>query len=557
MEPALLNYCTSQDGLIVLPIEVLSSSGLDPAAAARFRSAGVLTEFQCQRLDAMLSAYFNRAAQLAGASGQWFHPRLQHLCLVTNGVQTRPYFQPFHGSSWLLYLEDISEHSSSIELSIFLLFQAERQYLQQQIGASLMSNLGYFQVLSESQIEDFRAGCRCSTRPDAAAYQALAEALPCIRRMHHDPFRRPSVALPNHSLLANGLIVSIDQQQQLAELQDQWMASTSAVVSAHRDSVRVPGPNAGQALRQWLDRQSPQVVLTGAQGAVLWQETNQADPALDELLEQLSPDAESSIRKDLQVIDEKSKLFLDSLDSPDDLARPAAWMTEGGLSYIHASSNRIAYSLTDDPGRLWQVSPPYERQMLAARTIHEWGHQAAETGWVRVAPDRVSERKAHQQQLIALLDQTVSELPARLKPMLIAALDTGSDPAQSAGARLHKALMRRIDDYMANLLARHYLSQDEMDTYVRNNVASRALDYAPEQALMHLLRIAYEYQYLHLSSIADGWRWFMDSSWFEDLFVRPGIIGPEQFRALCDQIARICDCFDIDSNRIRIPRTGS
>ena len=42
-------------------------------------------------------------------------------------------------------------------------------------------------------------------------------------------------------------------------------------------------------------------------------------------------------------------------------------------------------------------------------------------------------------------------------------------------------LLRRIDDYMANFLARHYLTRDEMDTYVRNNVGSRLLDYAPER----------------------------------------------------------------------------
>ena len=114
-------------------------------------------------------------------------------------------------------------------------------------------------------------------------------------------------------------------------------------------------------------------------------------------------------------------------------------------------------------------------------------------------------------------------------------------------------LLRRIDDYMANLLARHYLTADEMDTYVRNNVGSRLLDYAPEQALTHLLRVAYEFQYLSLSTIRDPERWFMDSTWFDSLFADPGVCSRARFLRLADRIAALCDTYSIDADRIKVP----
>jgi len=553
MLDSLIDYCSSQPGMLVVPIEVLSESGLDPDAAAEYQQRGLLTRPECQRIDAMITAYCKRAAQLGRASRQWFPARIQHLCLVTKGVKTRPYFQPFHRSSWLLYLDDIAEPTSSLEFSIFLLFQAERQFLQQQIGASLLTNLGYLLILNDHQLADFRAGCLRSTRPDAAGYRALAEALPMVRGLHHERFNPPKPLLPDHQRLDNGLIVTTDQRQQLDALHRKWMAAIEEVVSAHQSSNRDPGARSGQALMAWLESKSPHLVLVGEKSELLWQGPGTSTETLKALLARLSPEAEESIIDDLRVIDKKSRLFLESLTNPDELARPAAWMTEGGLSYLHGPTNRIAYSMTEDAGRLWQVAPPYERLMLAARTIHEWGHQAAESGWVRIDPERIEERNAGEQQVVELLDRIIAELPAAMNPMLIAALNPKGEANETPGRQLLKGLLRRIDDYMANFLARHYLTPDEMDTYVRNNVASRLLDYAPEQALTHLLRVAYESQYLNLSSIRDPRAWFLKSTWFESLFVAPGLISLESFDQLTDQIALICDCYQIDTDQIRVP----
>ncbi|NKI36564.1 hypothetical protein HFP89_15440 [Wenzhouxiangella sp. XN79A] len=551
---ALLDYCSSQSGMVVVPIEVLSEAGLDPVARTALLERGLLTQFECERIDAMITAYCTRARTLAGASRQWFPPRVQHLCLVRDGVRTRPYFQPFHASSWLLYSDDIAEATSSLEFAIFLLFQAERQYLQQQVGASLLTNLPYLLILNAEQLADFLEGCRRTTRPDAEGYRALAEALPWIRELHHERFNPPVPRRSGDRRLANGLIVTPEQQQRLDTLHRRWMASIESVVVAHRASTGAPSAASGRKLLEWLEAASPHLVLTGERGEVLWSGSGADGDALGRLASRLSPEAERSVLADLAVIDGKSRLFLRSLADPDDLARPAAWMSEGGLSYLHGDTLRIAYSLTDDPGRLWQVSPPYERLMLAARTIHEWGHQAAESGWVRVDPRRIDERRAHEQALVELLDRIVEDLPVSMKPALVAALGPPRASGETPGRRMLRGLLLRIDDYKANRLARHYLTDQEMDTYVRNNVGSRLLAYAPEQALTHLLRVAYEYQYLELSSIRDPIDWFMNSTWFEPLFVAPGILGMEDFHDLTDRIGRICDCYAIDPERISVPR---
>ncbi len=553
MKDALLDYCASQTGLLLVPVDVLSADGFDPEAAEAYASRGLLERYECERIDTMVRKYWERAGKLGRASRQWFPARVQHLCLITDGTRTRPYFQPFHASSWLLYRDDVAPETSSLELSIFLLVQAERQYLQQQIGASLLTNLPYLLILDEDQLADFIDGCRRSTRPDAAGYRALADALPEIREMHHEAFRRPTAAVPGAQRRVNGLIVHRDQQQVLDRLQRDWMQAVEATVASHRASVGGVSARSGRALLGWLDDAAPHLVITGEEGQLLWTGPGTARPELASLAARLTPEAEDSVLADLAVVDRKSRAFLETLADPGALARPASWMTAGGLSYIHGDTLRIAYSLTDDPERLRHASPPYERWMLAARTVHEWGHQAAESGWVRVDSERVDERRAREQALVESIDEIVADLPGGLRPALVAALGRAGGTEATPGETMLAGLLRRIDDYMANLLARHYLTQDEMDTYVRNNVGSRLLDYAPDQALTHLLRVAYEFQYLSLSSIADPQRWFMDSTWFDSLFVDPGVCSRARFEGLAACIAGLCDTYAIDGDRIVLP----
>ncbi len=546
------DYFVSQDGMIVIPIDYFSEQGITSDFSTFIEDSGLLGQQSIAQINQTIAAYFNRARQLSSVSRQWFQPRIQHLCLVTKGERIRPFFQPFHANSWLLYDSDFHPETSSVELSIFLLFQAERMFMQQQIAASLLTNLPYFLILTDTQIDNFVDGCERSDRPDADFFRSFASKLPQLRRLHHVQFNRPSVALQGYQTTQNGLIVDADDMAMLDSLQQDWIRSAEAVMSAHRAHYTTLSPDAGRRLLTWLDDRQPDLLISGDDGDILWQPGCSDHSALQSVLAEVSTVAEEEIKKDLQVIDYYSKKFLETLAEPDQLVDPAPYITEGGLSYIHPKLKRIAYNLgADNADRLWQPSPPYERWMLAARTVHEWGHLAAESGWVAV-PEELSEtRKNLEAALVDEFEAMVNGMSARVRHLIEPELAGLSKKADRAGEALLKAMLRRIEDFMANLVAQDILNADEMDTYVRNNVASRLLEYRPEQMLMHLIRTVYEFQYLRLSRIRDRSDWFMKSTWFQALFIDSGVLSQHQFEQLEPVVAGICDCYRIDRQWIR------
>ena len=50
----------------------------------------------------------------------------------------------------------------------------------------------------------------------------------------------------------------------------------------------------------------------------------------------------------------------------------------------------------------------------------------------------------------------------------------------SAGAGLARFSIARVEDYQSNLLSQRYLTREETETYVRNNVRSLVHDYTRE-----------------------------------------------------------------------------
>ena len=207
--------------------------------------------------------------------------------------------------------------------------------------------------------------------------------------------------------------------------------------------------------------------------------------------------------------------------------------------------------------RLWEPSPPFERLMLGARTIHEWGHLAAESGWVMIPEERAEERKALTGKLADLFNQVPQSASPAIQRLVNPEAQRLTQKHGSFGQGLLAAMLRRIEDYMANLVARQFLSADEMDTYVRNNVASRVTEYAPEKIYLQLIRLVYEYQYLSLSRIQSPLKWFCDSTWVDPLFVARGAITRQQFDEILETVSGICDCYQVDDSQFdfdRVPR---
>jgi hypothetical protein len=552
--PKLNDYYFSQNGIFVIPIEHISADGLSRYFEDVLLERNAFSRAATDLFNQAFKSYWKRTQALYRQSPRyWFPPRVQHVCIVTQSDLIRPYFQPFNRNSWLLYASDFDPDTSTVEFAAYQFLHVERMMMLRQINPALYYNLGYFLMLTDHQAEAFAKGCQMTDRPDAGGFQALAGALPWIRQLGHEQLRKPVLAVPGARLMPDtGLILGADSQQSLGELQKTWSASTVEVVNRHRKAHAIPSIDRGNKICEWLQNTSPSLLIKGANNRVLWNpeaasDTGKVRSALAEVTEL----GELSILKDLQVVGYHSQRFLDSLRHRDELADPAPYMSAGGLSHIDGQWKLIAYDIGPGPnaGRVWESTPPYERLMLGARTIHEWGHLAAYSGWVRVPEERNNEREELNRRLVSLFEVIHQQASERVRDYVYREVEQLSTQSVSLGQALLNAMLVRVEDFMSNLLAQRYLSPDEMDTYVRNNVCCHLEEYRSGAIYMQLVRQAYEFQYLRLSRIENPMEWFMKSTWFGEHFIRKGIITDTLFEELVDVVGAICDCYEVDESK--------
>jgi hypothetical protein len=473
--------------------------------------------------------------------------------VVTEPERIRPYFQPFRRNSWLLYAADFDPASSSLEFATYQFVHVERMGLLQEIVPTLLANLCYFLALSEEQLADFLGGCGRSTRPDASGFRALANAMPTVRQLHHDQLRPPQDELPEATLDPHtGLIVPASVQEAIAALQEAWYQSAVEVFEGHTAAHAAGAIDRGKRILDWLQSNLPPILVTGAEEELLWSPDDPDDG--DALMERLEPVTESgaqSILEDLRVVAHHSRRFLAAMREPESMVDPAAYITESGLSFIHKEKKIIGYSIGpgENEARIWQQTPPFERFMLAARTVHEWGHMAAESDWILVPEELTETRETLCQELAALFDEIHKEGPEHIREMASEEVEALVEKSGSLGQGLLRGMLVRIEDFMANLLAQRFLHPDEMDTYVRNNVSCHVQEYDAGALYGQLARQVYEVQYLRLSRIPDPLDWFMKSTWFPQRFIQNGIITEAQFIRLVGLIGSICDCYRIDETK--------
>ncbi len=563
MSDTLFEYFSNSDDCFTVPIDFLSETGISDTFAQHLIANGSCSADSVDLFNQAYSIYFERAQRLYKKCPRyWFPPRLQHICVATDSKLIHPYFQPYNKNSWLLYSDDLNPKSSSLEFIVFQFFHIERMWLIGKIDPLLYANLGYFLTLTEAQIQSFIEGCQKTTRPDSAGFQALARTMPAIRGLYHQQLNTPDTQLSNARVMHDtGLIIPLSAHQALGQLQQTWSQTTQSVIKKHQNLHSTVSINAGRTIDHWLNTQQPALVITGNVDGdphgILWAPDSAPEPhRLRAVLNQISESAEPCILADLKVIDDHSTRFLKSLRQPDQLSKPAGYMTEGGLSYIHKDHMLVAYNLgqTRNQARLWQPTPPYERLMLAARTVHEWGHLAAESGWVIIPEEQQQKRQALEQSLVTLFDQIHADIPINVQTQIASEVTRLQAETGSLGQTLLKRMLVRIEDYMANLVAARFLSADEMDTYVRNNVHCHLQDYSSQGLYMQLIRQAYEFQYLHLSRIENPLEWFYHSTWFVEYFVDNGIISKTLFEQLTQVVGAICRCYVVDESKFDFER---
>lgn len=554
MAATLYQYCTSQSGVIVFPIEKLSPSGLDPEWQSQLSRHERWNNTHSEFFNQAFSQYWKRANWLyKHAPKFWFPARIQHICIATQSDLVPPYSQPFNKNSWLLYIDDFNPSTSSLEFAIYQFLHVERMWLLQQIDPIFYTNLSYFLRLDEQQITDFINGCQRTTRPDYSGFQALAKTMPAIQTLEHVQLRPPNDTSKDSRVMQDtGLIIPDSAHHALVQLQQNWSKTAQQTHQFYRDTCLPSANKPGHNVVDWLLAKQPQLVITNDDHMVLWHPKKTNIKPLLQSLSSITIAAEDSMLADLKIIDFHSQRVLQSLRNPDTLATPADYMTADGLAYVHKEHRLIAYGINQD--RLWRPAPPYERLMLAARTVHEWGHLIAESGWVDIPKHKLAQRKQLEQSLADLFDQVHSEAPVHVQKHVQQTVVNLAKETGSLGETLLKRMLVRIEDYMANLVALEFLSHEEMDTYVRNNVHSHLDKYSSEGIYMQLIRHAYEFNYLQLTEIEHPKRWFIRSTWFKEYFISNSIITELQFAAMCHLVAEICDCYQIDKSQFNFSR---
>src|SRR5262249_59350827 len=117
-----------------------------------------------------------------------------------------------------------------------------------------------------------------------------------------------------------------------------------------------------------------------------------------------------------------ARAFVAAVVDTDALPAPQPNTFQTGYAYLHAERTLVAYNL-HEPGmeRLHGPPLPYAREMLGARTAHEWAHLAEAAGWVlrTVSRDRYLRLRA---EVAADLDAPIAAAPAAIPRATAAAL---------------------------------------------------------------------------------------------------------------------------------------
>jgi hypothetical protein len=546
----------SQPHLYLVPIEHQQDGGLNKEYAAALKHRRGVGDDFIDRLDETLAKYRERVDGLfRRAAGNWFPPRRQNLCIVTDAQSVKPYYQPFAAASWLLYESDFDPALASVEFAVFQMIHAERLGLTHDVFTTVLQNLSYFLVRSEAEIQAFAADCRRSPRPDAGAFVALADALAWIHSVYDNHLKPAQVFIgqPLVPITDTDLLVPQSCISSLEALLDGFNAVTNEMSLRYRQSQARTGDGHDpvEYLCERLRETRPRVLIADARGAALWDpDQPAAQQALRPALSGLTEAAATSIGEDLEIIDDCSRRFFDAVVEPQSLPLGSEAIDQEGGVYLHERRGLIVYSL-QQPGidALHEQAPPYHRWLLAARTVHEWGHVAVDAGLAGLDPNRQAEHDDALAQAGEIFQAIIDAAPAAASDGLAEEL-AGRPADQTLGQALARVQLGRIDDYLANMIMRALIEPEPVEAYIRANV--HTLFGQPGCLLRRLARYAYEFQYLGLSRMAQPGDYFLTSTWFREEYINTGICRLDQIEHIFELTARAFACYRIDATKFRL-----
>ncbi|HXJ36975.1 MAG TPA: hypothetical protein VMS22_23300 [Candidatus Eisenbacteria bacterium] len=499
--------------------------------------------------------YWERCADLARRTRTWPAPRRRHVAVVTQPEAVRPYVQLLNTSAWLVYACDVDPTVSHPEFLAYVLAVGDRMALTGEVAPAAVHAGAWWLERTDEECAAFSSAAARSTRPDAAAFLAVADALPWLRRLHHETLRTPVLVAPERPVPGTGLLVPASLEEEPVRLVARWRETAERTLARYHASWRRRAPKLVADLCDWLATTRPRLVVTAERGRIVW------DPdapdrlgALRSELKRADAVAAARIRHDLERIASIGERFFAAVVDPSTLPPPAPNTFQTGYTYLYSDRHVIAYNL-DEPGmeRLQGPALPYEHAMVGARTAHEWAHLADTAGYVRrvAAPDDWAALRA---EFAALIEDTIAQAPAAVRRATAADLAALSD-GRPLGVALGRVLVTRMPDYRANLVARGLMTDVEAETYVRHNVRTLRGEYPPAGMWRLLLRYMFEYQYLQpalgLTRMEDPRAYFVHSTGLVDDFFAPGIVDEARFDALAGVVARLCACYAIDPEKLR------
>ncbi len=558
---ALADYYFADPRVVLVPIEHLSARGVSREFGRLVRARGGWSDARLALFDAGFSRYWTRSTALALRTPTWPFPRRRHVAVVRGPLAVRPYVGLLNTSAWMLYDADLDPDASDPELVAYLLAHGDWVAGTGEVTLAAARSAAWWLERTDDECAAFAAAAGRSTRPDAEAWRALAASLPWLRQLHHDVIRPPVLAIPERPIPGTGLLVPRTLEDEPASLAERWASVAQATLGAYRDAWRRTDPTTTAALCDWLASAAPPLLVTASDGAVVWDP--EAPRAVDRLRAALAPAdgvAVEAILADLRVVERHTRAFFAAVVRPDALPRPPANTFQEGYTYLHAERRLIAYNL-HEPGmeRLHGPPLPYERQMVGARTAHEWAHLADAAGWV---PRTVSGEVygALRAALAVELDAAIAAAPAAVRRMTAADLAALARPGVSAGVALAQLTTTRMPDWRANLVARAFMTTAERETYVRHNVRTLRGEYAAPHFWRMLIRYLFEYQYvspaLGLTAIADPRDAFLATTGVADDVLASGVLDGACFDTLAAAVGRLCACHAVDAGALRLPGPG-
>lgn len=547
---------------MLVPIEHLAPGGMSPEFARLVRARCGWSPEVVACFDEGFVRYWERSAALAHRATTWPPPRRRHVAVVRDALAVRPYVALLNTSAWTLYEVDLDPERSHPEFVAYLLVHGEWVALTGEVSLAAVRGATWWLERTDDECEAFAQAARRSVRPDAALWQAIAGALPWLRRLSHDTIRPPVLAVPARPIPGTGLRVPRPLEHEPANLAVACAQRAEAALSAYRTRWCRPDAAVVSALLEWLRSDRPPLVVTEADGRPVWApDAPDRTAPLATRLATADAVAVESIHADLDVIARVSRAFFEAVVDPAGLPSPTTDLSQSGYNYLHRERRLIAYNL-DEPGmeRLHGPPLPYAREMLGARTAHEWGHLADAAGWiVRTTSDDTHAR--WRDELAAALDDAVGAAPASLRRLAAPDVAALAPAGVTPGRALADLALKRLPDWRTNLVARAFMTPAQRETYARHNIRTLRGLYTPSQVWRMLVRYLYEYQYLlpplRLSAVRNPRDFFVHSTWFADDFFATGALTPERFDLLAASLNRLCACHRVDERALRVPAASA